>query len=82
MNDGSPFIVVLLLPARSAEPPQSSGSTPASAFRMAPEARRVAVPLASGGNWGSTEVQPSGSRRADSRSSSAARSGFFSRQAA
>ena len=82
MNDGSPLGVVLLLPARSAEPPQSSGSTLTSSLSTAPEARRVAVPLVSGGNEGSTDVQPSGRRRADSRSSSAARSGFCPRQAA
>ena len=82
MNEGSPFIVVLLLPARSAEPPHSSGSTGASAVRTSPEAFRVAIPLASAGNSGSAAAQPSGSRRADSRSSSSARSGLAAAQAA
>src|SRR6266487_5528824 len=82
MNEGSPFIVVLLLPARSAEPPHSSGSTGASAVRISPEAFRVAIPLASAGNSGSTAAQPSGNRRADSRASSSARSGLAAAQAA
>ena len=61
-NDGSPFIVVLLLSARSAEPPHSSGSTGASASSTLPEAARVAMPLASAGNSGSASVQPSRQR--------------------
>ena len=81
-NDGSPFIVVSLLPARSAEPPHSSGSTGASAFSTCPEAFRVASPLASAGKLGQAPAQPSGSRRAASRSSSAARSGLAAAQAA
>ena len=58
MNDGSPFIVVLLLPARSAEPPHSSGSTGARAFSTSPEALRVAMPLASGREGRQRPVQP------------------------
>ena len=68
MNDGSPFIVVLLLSARSAEPPHSSGSTGASASSTLPEAARVATPLASAGKVGSASVQPLGRVRAASRS--------------
>ena len=45
-KDGSPFMVVLLDPARSAEPPHSSGSTGASALRTLPDAARVATVLA------------------------------------
>ena len=45
-KDGSPFIVVLFEPARSAEPPHSSGSTGASALSTSPEAARVATRLA------------------------------------
>src|SRR5579875_3702628 len=60
MNDGSPSIVVSLLPARSAEPPQSSGSTPESAFSIFPDALRVASPFGSGWKSGSVSAQPSG----------------------
>src|SRR3954453_6839458 len=81
MKDGSPSIVVLLLSARSAEPPQSSGSTGASALSTVPDALRVAMPLGSGSKVGSASVQPSGSCRPLSRSSSAARSALASRQA-
>ena len=70
MKDGSPFIVVSLLPARSAEPPHNSGSTGASAASTPPDALRVATPLSSGGKDGSASVQLSGSRGAASRSSS------------
>ena len=63
MNDGSPFIVVLLLSARSAEPPHSSGSTGASASSTLPDAARVAMPLASAGNSGSA-VGPAVGQRA------------------
>ena len=76
----SPFMVVLLLPARSAEPPQSSGSTPARADSTAPEAARVAIGVPAG-KLGRESVQPSGSRPAAIRASRAARSGFASRHA-
>src|SRR5215213_4832845 len=59
-NDGSPSTAVLLLSARSAEPPHSSGSTGASAASTLPEAARVAMPLGSAGNSGSASVQPRG----------------------
>ncbi len=61
-NDGSPFMVVLLLSARSAEPPHSSGSTGARASRILPEAARVATPLASAGKVGQ-RVGPAGRQR-------------------
>ena len=80
-NDGSPFIVVLLLSARSAEPPHSSGSTGASASSTLPDAARVAMPFGSAGNSGSASVQPSGRRRVASRSNSAVRSGLAAAQA-
>ena len=60
MKDGSPFIVVRLLSARSAEPPHSSGSTGPIALSTSPEALRVAMPLASGGKLGSALSQPVG----------------------
>ena len=60
-NEGCPSIVVLLLSARSAEPPQSSGSTSASAFSTAPEALRVDTPFGSGSQDGSAFSQPAGS---------------------
>ncbi len=44
-NESAPSIVVLLLSARSAEPPHSSGSTSASALSTSPDALRVATPL-------------------------------------
>ena len=47
-NESAPSIVVLLLSARSAEPPHSSGSTSASASSTSPDALRVATPLGSG----------------------------------
>ena len=70
MNEGSPSMVVLLLSARSAEPPHSSGSTGASAPRILPEAARVARPFSSAGNTGSASCQPSGRVRVDIRSQS------------
>ena len=71
---GSPFGVVLLEPARSAEPPQSSGSTGAIAVRMSPDATRVATPFSSASQLGSASVQPSGRVRVRIRSKSALRS--------
>ena len=52
------------------------------AVRIAPDALRVAMPLASAGNEGSFSVHPAGSRRAASRSNSALRSGLALAQAA
>ena len=80
-NDGSPFGVVLLDPARSAEPPHSSGRTGAIAVRISPEALRVATPFGSASYVGSASAQPSGSVRVDIRSKSALPSGFFAAQA-
>src|SRR6266536_5391732 len=82
MKDGSPSMVVSLLPARSADPPQSSGSTPASSFKILPDALLVAMPFSDGGQVGSASVQPAGSCRADSRLSSSARSGWAADQPA
>src|SRR6185437_14608326 len=65
MKDGSPFIVVSLLPARSADPPHSSGSTGARALSTWPEALRVARPFSLASNAGSVSAQPSGRARAD-----------------
>src|SRR5215469_15217471 len=76
MNDGSPAIVVSLLPARSAEPPQSSGSTGASALRTLPEADRVATGPSAGENDGSEAAHPAGRARVERRSSSAERAGL------
>ena len=59
-NDGSPSGVVLLLSARSAEPPQSSGSSGAIVDRTVPDALRVAMPFSSASNVGSASVQPVG----------------------
>ncbi len=74
-------MVVLLLSARSADPPHSSGSTGASADRTLPLALRVAMPFGSGSKLGSALDQFSGSCRAWSRSSRAARPGFARRHA-
>ncbi len=82
MNEGWPSIVVRLLSARSAEPPHNSGSAGPIAVRIAPDALRVAMPLASAGNDGSLSVHPSGSSRAASRSNSAMRPGLAPAQAA
>src|SRR5690606_16778562 len=79
-KDCSPFIVVLFEPARSAEPPHSSGSTGARAERTEPEAERVDTSLPAS-KVGSASAQPSGSSPACSRSSSAAPSGLAVRQA-
>src|SRR6266511_1653899 len=68
-NDGSPSIVVLLLSARSAEPPHSYGRTGAIALLTSPEALRVAIPLASALNSGSAAVQPSGRVRSEEHTS-------------
>ena len=62
-KDGSPFGVVLLEPARSAEPPHSSGSTGGDrAESTSPDALRVATPFSSAGNDGSASSQPVGRR--------------------
>ncbi len=71
-------IVVLLEPARSAEPPHSSGITAPSAWRTLPEAARVATPLPTS-KTGIFSSQPVGSSPLATRSYSAARSGLLSR---
>ena len=68
-------MVVLLLPARSADPPHSSGSTGPIAESTSPEAARVATALEPGSQCGSADAQPSGSFPASRRSSSFLRSG-------
>ncbi|CFS00457.1 Uncharacterised protein [Mycobacterium tuberculosis] len=72
---------MLLLPARSAEPPHNSGSFGPSADSTAPEAARVASALDPGSQWGKSASQPSGNFCASSRSSSALRSGSRRAQA-
>ena len=47
-NDFTPLMVVLLLPARSAEPPHSSGSFGATSLSTWPNAARVASALEPG----------------------------------
>ena len=74
-KDGSPFMRVLFEPARSAEPPHSSGSTEAMAQSTWPDAERVATALPSS-KTGSAASQPSGSFPAWRRSSRAAPSGL------
>ena len=61
-NEPPLFIVVLLLPARSEEPPQNSGNTPAIALMIFPDAARVArsFPLS---NVGITSCQSFGNLR-------------------
>src|SRR4051794_37078342 len=61
-NDGSPSIVVLLLSARSAEPPHSSGRTSLSALSALLLALRVATALPAS-KAGSLSCHPPGSRR-------------------
>ena len=59
-NEVNPLRKVLFDPPRSAEPPQSSGSTGAIAFSNFPEAERVAIAL-SAGNSGRAFSHPWGS---------------------
>ena len=80
-NEAAPLTAVLLLSARSAEPPHSSGRTGYRAARTSPEAFRVATPFGSASQAGRVSAQPSGSVRADSRSSSAPPSGLPARHA-
>ena len=72
-NEPALLITVLLLPARSAEPPQNSGSTFAIAAITSPEAFRVATSFP-GAKTGSSLSQPAGSSLDTKRFSSAARS--------
>src|SRR5687768_8039070 len=80
-KDGTPLIVVLLLPAKSAEPPHNSGSFGATALSTWPNAARVASALEPGSQYGRSASQPSGSSWAVSLSSSALRSGSRCAQA-
>ncbi|CPU61061.1 Uncharacterised protein [Mycobacteroides abscessus] len=80
-KESAPLMVVLLLPARSAEPPHSSGSLAPSAESVSPEAARVATALEPGSQDGSPASQPCGNARAWRRSSSALRSGSRAAQA-
>ena len=80
-NDAAFSIVVLLDSARSAEPPQSSGTASATALITAPDALRVAMPFSSAGNVGRVSVQPSGRVRVCSRSNrSWLPEGFFAQR--
>ena len=74
-NEFPPSIVVLLLSARSEDPPQNSGRTLAIALITCPEAARVATsfPLS---NTGRSLSQPFGSSFETRRSRSSARFGF------
>ncbi len=76
-----PSMVVLFDPARSAEPPHSSGSTGPRACSTLPEAARVATALPSS-NTGRASSQPSGSSPLPTRSKRAARSGSVARHSA
>src|SRR5680860_1012503 len=71
MNDCASSIVELLDSARSAEPPQSSGTLPAMALITAPDALRVATPFGSAGQLGRSLSQPVGRVRVCIRSKSA-----------
>ncbi len=78
-------MVVLLLSARSAEPPHSSGRTGARAVSTLPLAARVAsefgLPSFCVGKVGIASAHPSGSVRVSMRSKSALRSLFAAAQA-
>ena len=74
-------MVVLLLPAKSAEPPHNSGSFGPTAFSTLPDAARVASALSPGSQCGMSASQPSGNFSAVNRSSSALRSGSRCAQA-
>ncbi len=69
---------MLFEPARSAEPPHSSGITAPSAWSTLPDADRVATPLPAS-KTGIFSSQPLGSSPLATRSYSAARSGLLSR---
>ena len=68
-------MVVLLLPARSAEPPQNSGSVFASAAITSPDAFRVATSLPAG-YCGRSASQPLGRSPLTKRFNNVARSGL------
>src|SRR5262245_21345804 len=74
-KESAPFIVVLLPPAKSADPPQSSGSLGPTAESTAPDAALVARGFEPGSQDGRSASQPSGISLANSRSSNALRSG-------
>ena len=72
---GSPLMVTLVEPLRSAAPPRSQGIFFASAFSTCPEDSRVAIPFGSAGNTGSSASQPGGSSKRSMSSSSLDSSG-------
>ena len=74
-KEGSPLMKVLLDPARSAEPPHSSGRVFPRACRVASEAFRVATDSPTS-QVGRSASNPSGSFRAASRSNRALPSGL------
>ncbi|SKZ52017.1 Uncharacterised protein [Mycobacteroides abscessus subsp. abscessus] len=80
-NDAAPSMVVLFEPARSAEPPHSSGRMPPSAESTLPDAARVARSLSPGAHVGITSRHPSGSSCACRRSNSFLFSGLALAQA-
>ena len=69
-------MVVLFDSARSAEPPQNSGTVFAIAWITAPEALRVAIPFSSAGKVGRSSAQPSGRWRPFIRWSSLLRTAY------
>src|SRR5262249_45573593 len=84
--DGGPkesatFIVVVLLHAKSSEPPHYSGIFGPPADSTSPDAALVASGLLSGSQYGRSASQPSGIFWASSRSRSALRSGSRCAQA-
>ena len=74
-NDPPPLILVLLDPARSADPPQNSGRTAPIALITSPDAARVATSLP-GAKTGNCESQPAGRVLFCKRVSNSALSGF------
>ncbi len=75
-KDPPPLMLVLFDPARSADPPQNSGSTAAMALITSPDAARVATSFP-GANTGSLESHPSGSERDCNLAKSKALSGLL-----
>ena len=75
-KDPPPLILVLLEPARSADPPQNSGKTAAIALITSPDAARVATSLP-GAKTGRFESHPVGSDRDCNLAKSEALSGLL-----
>ena len=78
-NEPPPLILVLLDPARSADPPQNSGRTAAIALITSPDAARVATSFP-GANTGSCLSQSAGNDRVCNRVKSVALSGLLAFQ--